>query len=81
MPNDDYDDEAAFWRDQRAQSGTKPKQRDYAIEAIHDLANTVTCRHCHAPIGIDCRNHQTGQPLKNLPCHPVRHTDARKAAA
>lgn len=44
----------------------------------HHTALTVVCRYCHAPIGRDCINRNSGRPLANLPAHPIRITDAEK---
>lgn len=38
----------------------------------------VPCRHCKATPGQPCQNVATGQPLKNLPAHPVRVSDSEK---
>lgn len=78
MPDDDRDDDATFWREQRAAGG---KSQPADIDAIRIEATAVMCPHCHAPIDRDCVNTHTGKPLKHLPCHPVRLTIARKAHA
>lgn len=72
------DDEAAFWRDQREH----PPQRHHVDDAItasmRTEANTVMCPHCHAPIGTNCHNRNAGRELRGIPCHPIRLTTARK---
>lgn len=81
MPDDDYEDEATFWRDIRQQSaaGTRPPSRhDFTDDPQRLDAIRVRCRHCGAPIRSDCRNKITGKPLRHLPAHPIRVTDARK---
>lgn len=39
----------------------------------------VPCRHCKATVGSPCMNAATGQPLRNLPAHPIRVSDSEKA--
>lgn len=77
MPDID-DDETAFWREQRAQSH-RPLTPD--VDAMRDLAGTVVCPDCRAPVDEDCMNPLTGKSLRFLPCHPRRLTAARKAAS
>lgn len=74
MPDDISDDN--FWAQQRAAGRTHS-----SVDALRLEAGTVMCPHCHAPIDRDCRNTLNGGPLRNLPCHPVRLTVARKARA
>lgn len=77
MTADDFDDETTFWRQQRTDGHTVPAD----IDAMRLDAGTVRCRRCFAPPDRDCVNPITGKPLKRLPCHPIRLTDARKAHA
>ena len=32
----------------------------------------VVCPFCHAPIGVQCRNTVTDQPLRRFLAHPIR---------
>jgi uncharacterized protein (UPF0212 family) len=76
MPDDDYEDETSFWRQQRT-GRTTPAD----IDAMRLDAGAVMCPDCHAAIDADCVNAVTGQPLKRFPCHPRRLAAARKAAS
>jgi uncharacterized protein (UPF0212 family) len=76
MPDDDYEDESNFWRQQR-NGRTTPAD----IDAMRLDAGAVMCPDCHAPIDSDCINTASGQPLRHLPCHPKRLTSARKASS
>jgi hypothetical protein len=63
-----------FWR-QRYEHQTPAD-----IDRMRMESGRVMCPDCHAAIDADCVNTTTGQPLRNLPCHPKRLTYARKAA-
>lgn len=71
------DDDASFWRQQREDGRTQPAD----IDVMRLEAGAVSCRRCFAAVDRDCINPLTGKPLKHLPCHPVRLSDARKANA
>ena len=50
------------------------------LVALHRLSLTVACRYCLQPPGQPCiRPDEPGTPeLTNLPCHPIRATDATR---
>jgi hypothetical protein len=78
----DDDSEAAYWRNQREDAGTdRHNEGTYAdlVAAVRRVAFTVACRACRMPIDTPCVRIGTSEPLRKLPCHPVRESDARKS--
>jgi hypothetical protein len=55
-------------------------RHDPEMVQLHRAALTIPCRHCRQPAGAVCvKPDEPGRPeLVNLPCHPVRATDARR---
>uniref|UniRef100_A0AAU8GNJ2 HNH endonuclease n=1 Tax=Mycobacterium phage JustASigh TaxID=3158894 RepID=A0AAU8GNJ2_9CAUD len=55
-------------------------RNDPEMVHLHRTALTVACRHCHQPVGEACVHPDLPgrPPLENLPCHPVRESDAKR---
>lgn len=51
-------------------------RNDPELAELHKIALRVACSYCRAPIGKPCTRLEDGSELVNLPCHPVRETDA-----
>ena len=89
--DDDADDEAAFWRDQRAAADTLPGTNPYA-EWIADerrTAFTVPCPVCRVAVNQPCirvagnptQPVQPPEPIRKYPAHTPRVLAARRKLA